>query len=212
MNAMDDSDQYEIQPYIEVTDLDVIYDMYRQDLHGVIVATSYDQLLDMEDPGNRNVVIKRYYQHGKDFCRYVECDARLAKVYHDDPNVRDFLERFSPDPKGAEKFFYLRTAEKHEMNGKLTSKAHVDGVTTRSPEQKESTEGRDYKWEQSNNKVMQEIVSHFDERWTPSSELREDDEPSRSHFYCQTTSNCKAAKSFGERNEDRREINVQPVR
>ena len=61
MNANDDSDQYEIQPFIEVTDLDVIYDMYRQDLHMMIAATRYDELLDMEDPGNRNVEIKRYY-------------------------------------------------------------------------------------------------------------------------------------------------------
>ena len=57
------------------------------------------------------------------------------------------MEKFSPDPKGVNKHFYLRTAEKHELNGKLTHKALVEGLIIRSPEQKELTAGRDYVWE-----------------------------------------------------------------
>ena len=212
MNALDASDQYDVQPYEEITDLDVIYDLYRQDLHVEICKTRYDELLDMEDPGNRNVQIKRYYQHGKDFCRFVEVDARLAAIYQAE-NVRDFLERFSPDPKGDNAFYYLRTAEKHELNGKMTLKAHVDGIIMRSPEQKEQQEGRDYKWEQSNNRVGQEIISHFDERWTAASAFIDPDSQaprSRAHFYTQITSNRIDAKSFGETNDDRKEITVEP--
>ena len=57
------------------------------------------------------------------------------------------MEKFSPYPKGVNKHFYLRTGEKHELNGKLTHKALVEGLIIRSPEQKEVTAGRDYVWE-----------------------------------------------------------------
>ena len=94
---------------LDITEVgpDIIYDLRKFDLWELIVDTRCDQLVDMEDPGNYNMKIKRFYRHGSEISKYVECDARLAAKF--DPDEPYFIDQFDEFPENENRFFYQRS-------------------------------------------------------------------------------------------------------
>ena len=83
---------------MDITDVgpDLIYDLRKFDIWELIIDTRYDQLIDMEDPVNVNMKLKRFYRHGSETSYYLECDARLAAKF--DQTSPYFIDNFASFP------------------------------------------------------------------------------------------------------------------